>query len=152
MVYKISRLNNDLSSWVDRHERLNFLQTRRIFRAPSPRSRAELSAENVSAISKTHRPMHIKQTRSVISRTRFIWLMANSLFHCFSSVMFLSWLSMPMLAFLDDKFLGYLQNWVGTHLNAHYFFAKGNLQPYFRYFVNRDFFSVVHLSLFYSSI
>uniref|UniRef100_F1KWK1 Cyclic AMP-dependent transcription factor ATF-6 alpha n=1 Tax=Ascaris suum TaxID=6253 RepID=F1KWK1_ASCSU len=64
------RLNNDLSSWVDRHERLNFLQTRRIFRAPSPRSRAELSAENVSAISKTHRPMHIKQTRSVISRTR----------------------------------------------------------------------------------
>uniref|UniRef100_A0A0M3HHX1 Uncharacterized protein n=1 Tax=Ascaris lumbricoides TaxID=6252 RepID=A0A0M3HHX1_ASCLU len=66
------RLNNDLSSWVDRHERLNFLQTRRIFRAPSPRSRAELSAENVSAISKTHRPMHIKQTRSVISRTRFI--------------------------------------------------------------------------------
>uniref|UniRef100_A0A915A7D8 BZIP domain-containing protein n=1 Tax=Parascaris univalens TaxID=6257 RepID=A0A915A7D8_PARUN len=65
------RLNNDLSNWVDRHERLNFLQTRRIFRAPSPRSRAELGAENVSSsMSKTRGRMHSKQTRSVISRTR----------------------------------------------------------------------------------
>uniref|UniRef100_A0A158R4T7 BZIP domain-containing protein n=1 Tax=Syphacia muris TaxID=451379 RepID=A0A158R4T7_9BILA len=31
------RVNNDLSSWVDRHERLLFLQMRRVFRAPVPK-------------------------------------------------------------------------------------------------------------------
>lgn len=31
------RVNNDLSSWVDRHERLIFLQMRQVFRAPMPK-------------------------------------------------------------------------------------------------------------------
>ncbi|KHN80562.1 Cyclic AMP-dependent transcription factor ATF-6 beta [Toxocara canis] len=64
------RLNNDLSNWVDRHERLNFLQTRRIFRAPAPRSRAGSFAKNASMIANPNAGSHIKPKTKMSPRLR----------------------------------------------------------------------------------